>query len=45
VADSTLRKHLSAAGLARSASFSLPDSQRRFVSLVQSAVGAALASA
>jgi L-malate glycosyltransferase len=41
VADSTLRKHLSAAGLARSASFSLPDSQRRFVSLVQSAVGAA----
>jgi hypothetical protein len=38
--DDTLRRHLAAAGLARAAAFNLPDSQRRFVSLVQRAVGA-----
>jgi L-malate glycosyltransferase len=38
--DATLRRHLATAGLARSASFSLPDSQRKFVSLVQETVGA-----
>jgi glycosyltransferase involved in cell wall biosynthesis len=40
LADATLREHLSAAGRARAAGFSLPDSQRKFVSLVQGAVGA-----
>ena len=39
LADPTLRRHLSASGLARAAEFSLPDSQRRFVSLVQEAIG------
>jgi glycosyltransferase involved in cell wall biosynthesis len=38
--DDTLRRHLTAAGLARASGFSLPDSQRRFVSLVQDAIGA-----
>ena len=33
-----LRQHLSSAGLARAAEFSLPDSQRRFVALVQEAI-------
>ena len=40
LSDDTLRRRLTAAGLARAAGFSLPDSQRRFVSLVQRAVGA-----
>ena len=40
LSDDTLRRHLTAAGLARAAGFNLPDSQRRFVSLVQRAVGA-----
>ena len=40
IADPTLRQHLSSAGRARAAGFSLPDSQRRFVSLVQKAIGA-----
>ena len=39
LSDGTLRQHLSAAGLARAAGFNLPDSQRRFVSLVQGAIG------
>jgi glycosyltransferase involved in cell wall biosynthesis len=39
IADPTLRHHLSSSGLARAAEFSLPDSQRRFVSLVQEAIG------
>ncbi len=39
LADPTLRQHLSSAGRARAAGFSLPDSQRRFVSLVQEAIG------
>jgi glycosyltransferase involved in cell wall biosynthesis len=39
--DAPLRRHLSAAGLARSAEFSLPESQRRFVDLVARAVGSA----
>jgi glycosyltransferase involved in cell wall biosynthesis len=39
LADPTLRQALSAAGLARSASFNLADSQRKFVSLVQGAIG------
>jgi len=38
--DDTLRAHLTAAGLARAGGFNLPDSQRRFVSLVQQAIGA-----
>jgi glycosyltransferase involved in cell wall biosynthesis len=38
--DDTLRRHLTAAGLARARGFDLPDSQRRFVSLVQQAIGA-----
>ena len=38
--DDTLRRHLSAAGLARAGQFDLRDSQRRFVSLVQDAIGA-----
>ena len=33
------RQHLAAAGRARAAGFSLPESQRRFVSLVQEAIG------
>jgi L-malate glycosyltransferase len=37
--DGSLRQHLSEAGLARAAGFNLPDSQRRFVSLVQGAIG------
>ena len=37
LSDQALRHHLSAAGRARAAGFSLPDSQRRFVSLVQGA--------
>jgi L-malate glycosyltransferase len=40
LSDDTLRRRLTAAGLARAAGFNLPDSQRRFVSLVQRAVGA-----
>jgi glycosyltransferase involved in cell wall biosynthesis len=40
LSDAVLREHLAAAGLERAASFSLPDSQRKFVSLVQAAVGA-----
>jgi glycosyltransferase involved in cell wall biosynthesis len=40
LSDVVLREHLAAVGLERAASFSLPDSQRRFVSLVQGAVGA-----
>ena len=40
LSDDTLRRQLTAAGLARAAGFNLPDSQRRFVSLVQRAVGA-----
>ena len=39
LADPALRRHLSSSGLARAAEFSLPDSQRRFVSLVQEAIG------
>jgi L-malate glycosyltransferase len=39
VSDDALRQHLAAAGRERAASFSLPDSQRKFVSLVQEAVG------
>jgi glycosyltransferase involved in cell wall biosynthesis len=39
LSDVALREHLSATGLERAASFSLPESQRRFVSLVQAAVG------
>ncbi len=39
LADPALRQHLSSSGLARAAEFSLPDSQRRFVSLVQEAIG------
>jgi glycosyltransferase involved in cell wall biosynthesis len=38
LSDDALRSALSAAGLARSAEFNLPESQRRFVSLVQEAV-------
>ena len=38
LSDATLRQHLSAAGRSRAAEFSLPDSQRRFVSLVQAAI-------
>jgi len=37
--DPVLRQHLSSSGRARAAAFSLPDSQRRFVSLVQEAIG------
>ena len=44
LSDSSLRRHLSEAGLARAAGFNLPDSQRRFVSLVQGAIGAPVAS-
>ena len=40
LSDDTLRRRLTAAGLARAAGFTLPDSQRRFVALVQRAVGA-----
>ena len=40
LSDDALRRHLTAAGRARAAGFSLPDSQRRFVSLVQEAIGA-----
>jgi glycosyltransferase involved in cell wall biosynthesis len=40
VSDGALHTHLSAAGLARAADFDLPGSQRRFVDLVRSAVGA-----
>jgi glycosyltransferase involved in cell wall biosynthesis len=39
ITDPALRQHLSSSGLARAAEFSLPDSQRRFVSLVQEAIG------
>jgi len=39
LSDASLRGHLSHAGLARAARFSLPDSQRRFVSLIQQAIG------
>jgi glycosyltransferase involved in cell wall biosynthesis len=38
LSDDTLRDHLAAAGRARAAEFSLPDSQRRFVSLIQHAI-------
>ncbi len=38
LSDPALRQHLSTAGLARAAGFSLPDSQRRFVALVQEAI-------
>ncbi len=38
LSDPALRHYLSTAGLARAAGFSLPDSQRRFVDLVQAAV-------
>jgi glycosyltransferase involved in cell wall biosynthesis len=40
LSDPTLRRHLSAAGRERAAGFSLADSQRRFVSLVQDAIDA-----
>jgi L-malate glycosyltransferase len=39
LSDAPLRRHLSAAGLARAAGFNLPDSQRLFVSLIQQAIG------
>jgi L-malate glycosyltransferase len=39
LSDATLRRHLSTAGHARAAAFNLPDSQRRFVSLIQRAIG------
>jgi glycosyltransferase involved in cell wall biosynthesis len=39
LADPTLRQALSEAGLARSASFNLAESQHRFVSLIQEAIG------
>ncbi len=38
IADPALRQHLSSSGRARAAEFSLPDSQRRFVALVQEAI-------
>jgi glycosyltransferase involved in cell wall biosynthesis len=38
--DGALRAHLTATGLARAGGFDLADSQRRFVSLVQQAIGA-----
>ncbi len=41
LSDDTLRRHLAATGRARAADFNLAESQRRFVSLVQGAVGAA----
>jgi glycosyltransferase involved in cell wall biosynthesis len=44
LSDPALRQHLSTAGLARAAEFSLPHSQRRFVSLVQHAIGVPAAS-
>jgi L-malate glycosyltransferase len=44
LSDDALRQQLTAAGLARAAGFNLPDSQRRFVSLIQGAVGAPAAS-
>jgi L-malate glycosyltransferase len=40
LSDAALRRHLCEAGLARAASFDLGASQRRFVELVQQAVGA-----
>jgi L-malate glycosyltransferase len=40
LSDGTLRRYLSAAGLARAAEFSLPESRRRFVDIVAQAVGA-----
>jgi L-malate glycosyltransferase len=40
LSDEALREHLGRAGHERAARFSLTDSQRRFVSLVQGAVGA-----
>jgi glycosyltransferase involved in cell wall biosynthesis len=40
VSDEALHAHLSAAGRARAADFDLPASQRRFVELVRSAIGA-----
>ena len=39
LSDGTLRQHLSTAGHARAGEFNLPDSQRRFVSLIQRAIG------
>jgi L-malate glycosyltransferase len=45
LSDPALRQHLSSAGLARAAGFNLPDSQRRFVSLVQHAIGVPAGSA
>jgi glycosyltransferase involved in cell wall biosynthesis len=39
LSDKALRRHLSSAGLVRAAQFNLPESQRRFVSLLQGAVG------
>jgi glycosyltransferase involved in cell wall biosynthesis len=39
VSDDALSRHLAAAGRSRAAQFNLADSQRRFVSLVQGAVG------
>jgi len=44
LSDDTLRRHLTAAGLARAAGYNLPASQRRFVSLVQRAIGASAGS-
>jgi glycosyltransferase involved in cell wall biosynthesis len=45
LSDAPLRQHLAAAGLTRAAGFNLPDSQQRFVSLVQHAIGSPAISA